>query len=150
MTPAIQQLAPTASAPAGLIASTALANSAGAGRTVGDVTEGEFSRVDHLVVGLEFRATTTEANENRLKRKFEYLAEKRREETAVYSSVADKALNKHYQQIIGQGMAIVPYILQELKKGPHHWYWALAAITGADPAADAPEGDIRAICDRWV
>jgi len=59
-------------------------------------------------------------------------------------------LHPAYQQIIGQGPAIVPFILRELRKGPDHWYWALGAITQQDPAANAPEGDIEAICNEWL
>jgi hypothetical protein len=41
-----------------------------------------------------------------------------------------------YQRIIGLGPAVVPLILRELAAGPGHWFWALTALTGEDPAAE--------------
>lgn len=84
------------------------------------------------------------------RQRFERLAHQWREETALSSFIVDIVLNKNYQSIIGLGWPAVPFILNELKDGPDHWYWALAAITGADPAANAPDGDIEAICDAWL
>lgn len=85
-----------------------------------------------------------------LKEKFEKLTDQWRQNTAFSSSVTEIALDPNYQQIIGMGIAVVPFILQELQNGPGHWYWALAAITGANPAEHVPDGDIQAACDAWL
>jgi hypothetical protein len=77
---------------------------------------------------------------------FQRLADTWRRDTQFYSSVSDMVLNPSYQQIIGKGPPIVPFILREMKKGPDHWCWALGVITQANPAENAPEGDIEAIC----
>jgi hypothetical protein len=92
----------------------------------------------------------TIANSETLQAKFDSLAAEWRTDTQFYSSVTDMVLHPAYQQIIGQGDAVVPFILRELKKGPDHWYWALGAITQANPAQDAPAGDIGAICNAWL
>jgi ActR/RegA family two-component response regulator len=85
-----------------------------------------------------------------MREKFERLATAWRAETQFSSSISEIFLNKNYQAIIGQGIAIVPFILEDLKRGPDHWYWALGAITGANPAESAPPGDIAAISEAWL
>ncbi|MFZ0496199.1 MAG: hypothetical protein WBE80_02365 [Methylocella sp.] len=85
-----------------------------------------------------------------LKEKFEKLTGQWRHNTAFSSSVTEIVLDPSYQQIIGMGVAVVPLILQELQNEPDHWYWALAAITGANPAEHVPDGDIQAACDAWL
>jgi ActR/RegA family two-component response regulator len=85
-----------------------------------------------------------------MREKFDSWAKAWRTETQFSSSVSEIFLNKNYQAIIGQGIAIVPFILEDLKKGPDHWYWALAAITGANPTNGIPPGDISAISSAWL
>ncbi|PWU20449.1 MAG: hypothetical protein C5B50_03840 [Verrucomicrobia bacterium] len=46
-------------------------------------------------------------------------------------------LHPAYQRIIGFGPVAIPLILRELEREPAHWFWALNAISGEDPA---PEG----------
>jgi two-component system response regulator RegA len=85
-----------------------------------------------------------------MRQRFERLASAWRAETQFSSSVPEIFMNKNYQEIIGQGVAIVPFILEDLKKGSDHWYWALGAITGDNPAENAPPGDIAAISSAWL
>jgi hypothetical protein len=92
----------------------------------------------------------TIANSETLQTKFDALASQWRRDTQFSSSVTDMVLHPAYQQIIGQGAAMVPFILRELQKGPDHWYWALGAITQQNAAENAPDGDIEAICDAWL
>ncbi|MGH6670820.1 MAG: hypothetical protein ACRECV_02455 [Xanthobacteraceae bacterium] len=92
----------------------------------------------------------TIANSGVLQVKFDSLAAEWRRETQFSSSVTDMVLHPAYQQIIGQGIAMVPFILRDLQKGPDHWYWALGAITQQNAAENASEGDIEAICEAWL
>jgi hypothetical protein len=85
-----------------------------------------------------------------LQAKFEKLANEWRRNTTFSSSVTDIVLDPNYQQIIGMGAVAVPLILNELKQSPEHWFWALAAITGADPAKNEPDGDIEAAAEAWI
>jgi hypothetical protein len=85
-----------------------------------------------------------------MKERFERLAAAWRNDIQFSSSLSEIFTNKNYQSIIGQGITIVPFILNDLKNGPDHWYWALAAITGANPAQHAPPGDITAISAAWL
>jgi hypothetical protein len=92
----------------------------------------------------------TIANNETLQTKFDRLADWWRHDTQLLSSVTDMVLHPAYQQIIGQGGKMIPFILRELQKGPDHWYWALGAISQQNAAENAPEGDIEAICDAWL
>ena len=66
--------------------------------------------------------------------RFSELAQRWRRETAAYSVVQKKVLHPAYQRIIGFGPAAIPLILRELQREPGHWFWALHALTGEDPA----------------
>ena len=59
-----------------------------------------------------------------------------RRETEHLSSLKQMCLHPAYQRIIGLGLPAVPYLLRELEQAPDHWFWALRAITDADPARD--------------
>jgi len=72
-----------------------------------------------------------------LTRRFSELAQQWRRETAAYSVVHKKVLHPAYQRIIGMGPTAIPLILRELQREPGHWFWALNAITGEDPATPA-------------
>jgi len=69
-----------------------------------------------------------------LERVFDALVEAWRHETAALASVHQQAIHPAYQRIIGLGPAAVPLLLRELRDRPEHWFWALNAITGEDPA----------------
>jgi hypothetical protein len=93
---------------------------------------------------------TSIAGTGQLERDFRRLADAWRQNTQFSSSIADIVLDSSYQQIIGMGSAVVPLILKDLKNATDHWYWALGSITKENPAQDAPDGDIAAICQAWL
>jgi hypothetical protein len=69
-------------------------------------------------------------------------------ETQFLSSIHDMVMHPAYQQIIGLGPQVVPFMIDELRVGPQHWNWALAAIVGEDPALGAET--MRAASSAWV
>ena len=73
-----------------------------------------------------------------------------REERGVSSSLTDLVLSPSYQRVISLGKPVVPYILAELARRPDHWFWALTAITGADPVPPEAAGDVRAMTEAWI
>jgi len=83
-------------------------------------------------------------------KKFSELAEKWREETRYLSSVRDMVLHPAYQQIIGMGREALPFLFEELKRQPDHWFWALHAITGEDPVPPEEKGNVEAMTRRWL
>jgi len=81
---------------------------------------------------------------------FEQHAKKWRSETEHLSSVHQMVLHPSYQRIIGMGDDVVPLLIDELKKNPDHWFWALHAITGATPVPEADRGRIKKMADHWI
>ncbi|MBA5866943.1 MAG: hypothetical protein GDA67_09660 [Nitrospira sp. CR1.3] len=82
--------------------------------------------------------------------KFLALAELWRRDVQFMSSVTEMVLHPAYQRIIGMGFAVVPYLLRELERAPDHWFWALTAITGADPVQPEHRGKLRKMADAWL
>ena len=96
----------------------------------------------------ERRAETTRLNEEVL-RSFN-----RQNEEALFKSLVDDwrksrkrgvdlsgmIMHPAYQRIIGMGKSAVPFILRELEQKPDHWFWALHAITGANPVPQGGRG----------
>jgi len=70
------------------------------------------------------------------------------EETEHLSLIRDKVANHAYLSIIGMGPHVVPLIIMELRDRPSHWFAALRALTGADPASDAKSP--REARDKWL
>jgi hypothetical protein len=81
---------------------------------------------------------------------FRALAEQWRQERGPASSTTQLALCPSYQRIIGLGAAVVPLLLRELERQPDHWFWALKAITGADPVPAASRGKLREMAEAWL
>ena len=83
-----------------------------------------------------------------LEARFAELVIQWKDETEFEPSLARSFMNRAYQQIIGLGAPAVPLILEELRREPDHWFWALTAITGEDPAGDAETVEDGAV--RWL
>jgi hypothetical protein len=66
-------------------------------------------------------------------RRFHALAERWKRETRFLSNVAKKCMHPAYQGIIGLGVPALPLILEELRREPTDWFWALTAISGENP-----------------
>jgi hypothetical protein len=79
---------------------------------------------------------------------FAELADRWEAETLVLASPVEAAMHSAYQRIIGLGLQVITFILERLQQTRRYWFWALAAITGENPAAGA--GSTRAAVDAWV
>ena len=57
-----------------------------------------------------------------------------------------------YQKIIGMGDRVLPLIFEELQRELDHWFWALKAITRADPDPVPPAdvGNLEAMRTHWL
>ena len=82
--------------------------------------------------------------------KFYSLAEAWRQDVRFTSSLTQMILHPTYQRIIGMGVAAVPFLLRELERKPDHWFWALTAITGADPVHPDDRGKLRNMAEAWL
>lgn len=82
--------------------------------------------------------------------KFCNLAATWKEETNLKSSLIEISLHPTYQEIIGMGKIVIPWILQKLEREPDHWFWALRALTGIDPVKPSERGNMRAMTNAWL
>jgi hypothetical protein len=84
---------------------------------------------------------------------FQALVKDWRSSRGARSTMAEMAMLPAYQSIIGMGRDVVPLILAELKSegdAPDHWFWALAAITRANPVLPNSRGKIREMAKAWL
>jgi len=88
--------------------------------------------------------------ETEKEQRFHALVEKWREERGPTSSATRMAMTPSYQQIIGMGQDVVPLILEEMRRRPDHWFWALQAITGEDPVRPENRGKVREMAFAWL
>jgi hypothetical protein len=69
-------------------------------------------------------------------------------ETSIESDPERIIFHPSYQRIIGLGPQVLPFILSDLKKYHHHWFWALTALTGEDPAED--QVTVGGAAEAWL
>src|SRR5687768_4277583 len=82
--------------------------------------------------------------------RFHRLAAEWKQQAGYLSDSRRMAILRPYQEIIGMGLPVVPLILEELRREPHHWFWALEAITGENPVPADVRGDMRRIREAWL
>ena len=66
------------------------------------------------------------------------------------NSGTEMFMHPAYQKIIGMGQDVVPLIFSELEKNIDHWFWALKAITEADPVPPAHRGRLGLMAKDWL
>jgi hypothetical protein len=81
---------------------------------------------------------------------FGILADRWERETSLLSSPTAKSAHPDYRRIIELGPNVVPMILQRMSKKGGHWFWALSAITKANPVSLANRGNIPAMRKAWL
>ncbi len=82
--------------------------------------------------------------------RFHRLRDQWKEESRYLSNTAQMALLGPYQRIIGMGTDAVPFILEELRREPDHWFWALEAITEENPVSSEDAGRVPAMTAAWL
>ena len=78
------------------------------------------------------------------------LVEQWRRETGMLSVTSKISIHPAYQRIIGIGQPVVPLIMRELEREPDHWFWALSAITGANPVKPEQRGSLSHLAQAWI
>ncbi|MDZ8187073.1 MAG: hypothetical protein RMX96_19775 [Nostoc sp. ChiSLP02] len=81
---------------------------------------------------------------------FRELAEQWRRETGMLSVISKISMHPAYQRIIGMGQPVVPLIMRELEREPDHWFWALNAITRANPVKPEQRGRLQQMAQAWI
>src|SRR5947209_7726126 len=82
--------------------------------------------------------------------RFRRLATQWKEQSRYLSNTAQMAMLPSYQRIIGMGWPAVPLILEELRREPGQWFWALESITGENPVPAEAAGKVRATAHAWI
>src|SRR3990167_860853 len=85
--------------------------------------------------------------------KFQSLVDAWRLERGAKSSITEAAMCPAYQSILGMGPDAVPLLLKQLKSDgdkPDHWFWALKAISGADPVSANDRGNLKRMAAAWL
>ena len=85
-----------------------------------------------------------------LRNEFDRLKEEWINERPQGSDIAEMVIHPAYQRIIGMGPNVLPLILRELEQQPGHWFWALHAISGANPVPKDSEGDLGKMTNAWL
>ena len=85
-----------------------------------------------------------------LRHRFEQLRDEWKSQSRYLSNTAQIAMLWSYQQIIGMGPAVVPLILGELRRETDHWFWALEAISGENPAPPEAAGKVDETAKAWL
>ncbi|MFA5239460.1 MAG: hypothetical protein WC476_07110 [Phycisphaerae bacterium] len=81
---------------------------------------------------------------------FNELAKQWEEETINLSYTQQKVLHPAYQKIIGLGPKVIPLVLEELRRKPLQWFWALRALTRTDPVSEDILGNAEAMRKAWL
>src|SRR5438093_12816601 len=96
-------------------------------------------------------ATLNPANTNSaLRDRFQRLSAEWKQQSRLLSNTAQMALLRPYQHIIGMGLPVVPLILEELRREPDQWFWALEAITEENPVPSEDAGNVRQMANAWI
>ena len=82
--------------------------------------------------------------------RFQRLAAEWKKQSRYLSNTAQMAMLNPYQRIIGMGRAAVPLILEELRREPDQWFWALEAITDESPVPAEAAGKVRLMAQAWI
>jgi hypothetical protein len=81
--------------------------------------------------------------------RFAALAERWREDTRYLSSSTAIFMHPAYQEIIGMGPAVLPFMLRDMLETESHWFWALRAITGENPVDVRSRGNVERMMTGW-
>lgn len=90
---------------------------------------------------------TESINEKTLFRK---LANEWKRETAHQSSIVQRTRHPAYRRILSMGQSVIPLILEDLKKDPDHWFFALAYLTDENPIPFDFSGTVEDAAEAWI
>jgi len=105
--------------------------------------------------GLPIELGFRQSHEEMLRARFNELANQWRKDIGYKSSLRRIVFNRAYLAIMLMAVdddrhrrLITRFILEELRDRGGHWFWALHAITGANPAG--LNNDFDAVRDAWM
>jgi hypothetical protein len=71
-------------------------------------------------------------------------------ETGHLSSTTKIINHPAFQEIIGMGPAVIPFMLREMDERPRLWVWALPEITGVNPVSPGDGGNVAKMSQAWL
>lgn len=83
-------------------------------------------------------------------REFRKFADEWKRDTLDISAPSLLFSHPAYLRIIGMGSPVIPLLLDELERSPHHWFIALHAITGENPIEGDHDADFDQISEAWL
>jgi hypothetical protein len=120
-----------------------------------DAWEGKAVIESEPIAAPVWQAPSDEPSDSRgslatLEERFGKLVARWKQESTFMSSPMDMIALPSYLAIIGLGKEVVPLLLRELNRETDQWFFALAVLTGNNPAAGAEAGDIGAMAQAWL
>ncbi len=85
-----------------------------------------------------------------LEERFQYLADRWREETRGMASPTRKVLNLNYLGILTLTEKVVPLIIKELADRPDDWFLALRVLTRENPVRPEDAGNFKLVTEAWL
>lgn len=82
--------------------------------------------------------------------RFRRLATAWEQATGHLSSMTAAGNHPAYQEIIGLGVDVIPYLLRELEENESHWFIALREITGINPIPSSAAGNVPKMIEAWL
>ena len=82
--------------------------------------------------------------------RFSRLKAEWKDQSRYLSNSAQMALLRPSKRIIGMGLPVVPLILEELKREPDQWLWALEAIIEENPVPPEAAGAVTLMAKAWL
>jgi hypothetical protein len=83
-------------------------------------------------------------------RDFYRLAATWKTEVRFLSNINQKCSHAAYAQIVEMGQEVLPFIFEELKREPDHWFAALRKLTGENPVPQAARGRLMDTTMAWL
>lgn len=99
---------------------------------------------------VDYHSSSSDQSQKKRAAEFEGHASTWLKETRFVSSPSEKYLHPSYARIIGMGREALPHILGKLTTDPADWFYALRAITGANPVTDDMAGKMTQMRDAWL
>lgn len=116
-------------------------------RDVEVVTTATTTPPPSLIAGL---APVYKAQQKSAAQKFQRLATQWREETLDVSSMTDMISHPAYLAIIAMREQALPFLFDELRRAPAHWFAALYAITEENPIPPPMAGNLDDMTSVWL
>ncbi|HEY1662974.1 MAG TPA: hypothetical protein VGI03_11195 [Verrucomicrobiae bacterium] len=109
-----------------------------------------FSQIDSRLNIVIDELKTEPVDKVKLEAEFHSLVEQWEDETSFHSSLGEIFTNDAYQRIMAMGRDALPFIFQDLRYNPRHWFYALEKIVGCDVAIGAKNyREARAAWLKW-